>query len=196
MQIPMRKTLPFFCALVVISAVWNVNLAGAPELKSVFKPINVVKAAEIKKGRPKKLEIAAIGLKVNIVIVGADHDGRMSVPSDNKTVSWWKFGAIPGEMGSAVLAGHYKLEDGTPGVFYDLNRVKVGDLINMADEFGAKQKFKVREIKIFKVEDFPLNEVYANSGGKYLNLVTCAGNYLTKVKDYSHRLVIFTQKEN
>jgi LPXTG-site transpeptidase (sortase) family protein len=119
----------------------------------------------------------------------------MNVPvSDNGTVSWWKYGAKPGEKGSAVLAGHYKVESGAPGVFYKLNNVEVGDVVLLNDENGSKVKFQVIDKKIFKLEDFPTREIYTNKDGESLNMVTCTGDYISSTGTYSHRLVVYARK--
>lgn len=143
---------------------------------------------------PRKLSIDKINLDVPVISVGKDKNGLQEVPADNGTVSWWKFGARPGEKGSAVLAGHYKIEDGSPGVFYRLNEVKIGDKISITDENGAKQEFEVVNTEIYSVADFPTKNIYADKSGESLNLVTCTGEFLPEKNDYSHRFVVYAKK--
>lgn len=143
---------------------------------------------------PSRLIIDSIDMNVPVVSVGADKDGTQSVPADNGTVSWWKYGAKPGENGSAVLAGHYKVESGAPGVFYNLNNIKVGDVVLLNDENGSELKFQVVDKKIFKLEEFPTMEIYTNKDKQSLNMVTCIGDYVSDIGTYTHRLVVYTRK--
>lgn len=152
-----------------------------------------VKAAE-QYFSPVNLKISSINLNVPVLSVGADVDGTQLVPDDNGTVSWWKYGAKPGEVGSAVLAGHYKIDDGSPGVFYRLNEVKIGEMVSVTDEHGVEQQFRVVDRKIFPVPEFPTIDIYENSDSESLNLVTCTGEYISETNNYTHRLVIYTEK--
>lgn len=143
---------------------------------------------------PSRLKISTISLDAPVLSVGADVDGTQFVPADNKTLSWWKHGAKPGEKGSSVLAGHYKIADGSPGVFYRLNEVKVGETISVLDENGAEQSFKVMDRKIFSVSEFPTKDIYNNTDSEQVNLVTCTGDYIPETNNYTHRLVLYTEK--
>lgn len=144
---------------------------------------------------PASVLIPKISLNAPVQPVGADSDGTQLVPSDNKTTSWWKHGAKPGEHGSAVIAGHYKVGNGSPGVFYRLNEVQVGENITVVDVEGQELTFKVVEREIYPVEEFPTNHIYSDKENKSLNLVTCTGSYLADQDDYSHRLVLYTIKQ-
>ncbi len=148
---------------------------------------------EIEKTReiPVKVIIEQIGLNAPVIEEGKTSDGRMGVPSDNSTVGWWKFGTSPGELGSAVLAGHYKIEDGSPGVFYRLSDVKLGDEIKIVDSKGQIKIFEIVEREVYPEKDFPIQKVYSQKDVKRLNLITCTGNYIPELNDYSHRLVVY-----
>src|SRR5690606_24465788 len=117
--------------------------------------------------------ISSIGLDAPVVSVGANEKGLQEVPSDKDTVSWRKPGFKPGKKGSAVFAGHFKVEDGSPGVFYTLNQVKVGDTIELTDEIGQPLKFTVNDTKVYSVADFPTEDIYMNTDSNRIVLVTC-----------------------
>src|SRR5690606_13342461 len=158
--LPMTGLLSFFFSVLSLAAInpASDNLhQGSPTVITTQVPI--VHAAE-QVYLPSTLNIPTINLQVPILSVGAAADGTQAVPADNSTVSWWKYGAKPGERGSAVLAGHFKIEDGSPGVFYNLNRVKVGENIEITDDQGNIQQFRVVDRKIYSVEDFPTQQIY------------------------------------
>jgi sortase (surface protein transpeptidase) len=137
------------------------------------------------------LIIPKINLVAPIIESGKTEDGSMFVPPDNKTVGLWQYGVKPGEVGSAVVAGHFKINTGKPGVFYDLQNVDIGDEIDITYSDGRALKFEVQNKETYKVEDFPLSDFFGLNDAKRLNLITCAGKYDRIKKDYTHRLAIF-----
>ncbi len=154
-----------------------------------------IQAAEPVIADPIKVNIPSISLEAAIVRAELDPDGRMSVPEDEQTVSWWQYGVKPGEVGNAVLAGHFIISASQKGVFYNLRHVQKGDSIITTDENGGIQQFKVSRINVYKEKDFPTEEVYGLSNSKQLILITCSGTYSSKLDDYSHRLVITAVQE-
>lgn len=142
---------------------------------------------------PVNLKIPKLAVNADVEYVGKDGSGRMDVPKKDEDVAWWKFGAKPGEMGSAVLAGHFDRKDGGPAVFYDLSKLKMGDTIEVMGEKGEILSFEVVGTEIFKDSEFPLQEVFGRTDGRYLNLITCDGVYDRNSKNYSDRLVVFTE---
>lgn len=144
-------------------------------------------------GEPSRLLINRLKAETTIEHVGADKDGRMDVPKDPKNVAWWEPGVTPGELGSAVLAGHYDNPDGSPSVFYELDELNNGDTIEIYDENENKLIFEVTDKEYFDDASFPINVVFERNDAKRLNLITCAGSYDRESKNYSQRLVVFTK---
>ncbi len=140
---------------------------------------------------PRVLSIPKIHLNAPIIISGKLSDGAMYVPPDNKTIGWWKYGKFPGQMGTAVLAGHYKVADGSPGVFYRLHEVAKGDEISVTSEDGAVKTFIINDISTYPINNFPLNYFFSADDARRLHIITCAGAYMPKEKNYTHRLVVY-----
>jgi len=124
---------------------------------------------------PKRLRVPKINIDTDIEYVGMTDGGTMDVPGSSTTAGWWKLGVSPGERGSAVIAGHYNGENGNPGVFAELDKLKPGDNILVEDDKGKSVSFIVRESRIYKSgEDAP--DVFGQKdGGSHLNLITCDG---------------------
>lgn len=141
---------------------------------------------------PERLIIQKLHVNALIEDVGLDSEKRMDVPKDDMNVSWYKYGAIPGEMGSAVLAGHFDTKTGGQAVFYRLSELSKGDSIIVTGENGEERTFIVTDTKIFKDATFPIDLVFSKNDGKYLNLITCDGVFDQNEKSYSDRLVVFT----
>src|SRR5688572_8435793 len=55
---------------------------------------------------PTRLEIPSLGIDAAVQEVGITKKGTMGVPRGYDEAGWYKYGAAPGELGSAVLAGH------------------------------------------------------------------------------------------
>lgn len=166
------------------------SLPVEEEETSLVTP-GTVYAAETIPSQPVQLRIERISVLAQVVTVGANDYGNMPVPSDNATASWWRHGAKPGQLGSAVIAGHFKIDDGSPGVFFRLNQIQVGDVIEVKDEQNMARKFEVVDLQIYPKDQFPLEQVYQAKDAHKLNLITCTGTYLPSINDYSHRLVVY-----
>ncbi len=147
-------------------------------------------------GLPVKLEIPSISITSNVEYVGLDEKKNMDVPKDAKNVGWYNLGAKPGEIGSAVMAGHLDDPKGAPAVFWDLKKLQKGDEIKVTDKNGKELVFIVTRIETYPFDKFPLQEVFADTSGKYLNLITCEGEFDKATKNYSERTVAYAQLEN
>jgi sortase (surface protein transpeptidase) len=92
-----------------------------------------------------------------------------------------------------VLAGHYDKKDGSPAVFWDLNKLQKGDKITVIDDKGEKQTFSVIKLAKYPYDNFPLKEVFGDSEKPMLNLITCQGTWNDKSNTYAERLVVYAQ---
>jgi len=147
-------------------------------------------------GLPIRLEIPKINVNATVIQVGVAKDGSMEAPSGPKDVGWFKFGTRPGDIGSAVIDGHYGYwKSGVGSVFDDLNKLRKGDKIKVEDEKGMIATFVVRKILIYDPKKDASNIFSSDDGLSHLNLITCEGVWDNTKKTYSNRLVIFTDKE-
>lgn len=143
---------------------------------------------------PVSLLIPHIHVETPIEPVGITSAGAMDVPKNIENVAWFAYGPVPGTKGSAVIAGHYGWKDEKASAFDDLHLLVVGDTIHVVDMSGATTTFAVREIKLYPF-DADTAELFISTDGKsHLNLITCNGVWNTKLKTYSQRLVVFTDK--
>ncbi len=140
---------------------------------------------------PNLIIIPKISLFAPVKISGNSKEGGMEVPPDAKTVGWWKYGTYPGQLGSAVLVGHYKINSGAPGIFYNLNKLSVGDEIIMTLKNGKVLTYIISTLNTYKAEEFPLESFFYSKDARRLNLITCAGKYIKSLDNYSHRLAIY-----
>jgi LPXTG-site transpeptidase (sortase) family protein len=184
-----------FCIILL-----NVALYIIPKKSVVKKTISHLPAATkmIKNnypGFPIRLKIPSINIDVPIEYVGVTKSGTMDIPKNTDDVGWFQLGKRPGEIGNAVIAGHYGLYAGKPSVFDNIHDLKIGDEIFIEDDKGATISFVVRESRSFN-PDADATIVFSSDDEKsHLNLITCEGTWNKDVKSYSQRLVVFTDKK-
>lgn len=144
---------------------------------------------------PLRLKISKLDIDAAIIPLGLTSEGAMAVPQNPAEVAWFSLGPRPGEIGSAVLAGHYGWQNNLPAVFDNLHKLQVGDKIMLEDEKGLNTTFVVRAIKIYDKDDIATDIFSSNDEKAHLNLITCTGTWNRAAQTHSNRLVIFTDKE-
>lgn len=145
--------------------------------------------------QPARLIIPAIGVNAIIQSVGlsAKNDGAMGIPTNFTDVAWYNKGPLPGMPGSAVIAGHLDGKNVPKAVFYDLAKLKPGDLVSVVDKDGKTMEFRVTGSKTYD-HNASSTEVFLGDNSKIrLNLITCAGDWVKSQKLYDERVVVFTE---
>ncbi len=144
---------------------------------------------------PQHLSIPAINVDTTIEQVALDTKGNMDVPKTDYTVGWYKLGYKPGEKGNAVFAGHLDKADGSPAIFWKLSDLKTGDKIITTDLNNKSYTFTVTRLVKYPYDAFPLNEIFGSSDKARLNLITCNGTWNSTTKNYSNRLVVYSERD-
>lgn len=153
-------------------------------------------ASKASSGLPVRLKISKINVDVPIAHAGITPNGAMEAPAGPQSVVWFRFGPRPGDSGSAVIAGHYgHWKTGEGSVFDDLSKLMNGDRLSIEDEKGATITFVVRELRTYGQNEDAAGVFFSDDGKAHLNLITCEGIWDNTQKTYSHRLIVFTDKE-
>ncbi len=128
-----------------------------------------------------RLSIAAIGVEAGIIPVGVTKRGELAIGRSVRDVYRWREGVVPGQEGSAVLAGHTWSKG--PGVFDRLGRLEVGDRVAV-----GRNRFEVTRVR--RVRQMSRSEVaalFSDRGPARLVLITCGdrdnttGVYRTRI---------------
>lgn len=195
-------------ALLVLSAILGIativglfslkqanNLKPSPSVSIVPQPSGqqALNLSTSIPATPVFINIPKLGIQTNIEPVGIDSRGRMDVPKNVDNVAWYNLGYKPGEEGNAVLAGHLDDREGKPAVFYNLESLQRGDEVDVVDEDGKVFKFIVTRRAIYDDAKFPIEEVFISSGKAQLVLITCTGTYSPLAKNYSQRIVVYSE---
>lgn len=143
-------------------------------------------------GSPVHLTIPAINVDTTLESVGLTSEGAVDVPKDPTHAAWYNLGPRPGEVGNAIIDGHYTWKNHTAAVFDNLYTLQTGDKIYTKDEKGVTTIFSVRELRTYSPDADALDVFTSTDGKAHLNLITCQGTWNRLSKSYSSRLVVFT----
>jgi Sortase domain len=138
---------------------------------------------------PVRLQIEAIGVDSRLMELGLKADGTMQVPPSGFPAGWYMGAPTPGELGPAIIAGHVDWKG--PGVFYDLHKLKPGDLVAVTRKDGSKPVFRVTRVQQFPKDQFPTKSVYGNIDHAGLRLITCGGTFNSQTGHYEDNIVAF-----
>ncbi len=143
---------------------------------------------------PSRLLIPAIGVNAPIGAVGLAADGSMDVPKRPADTAWYALGPRPGEVGSAVIAGHVSWMYSAHAVFAKLHTLKPGDIITVQAGDGKSTSFVVRGIREYDAAADATEVFFSTDGKAHLNLVTCSGTWDQSERQYTERLVVFADE--
>jgi len=165
---------------------------------------------------PLEIRIPSLGVSAPVMGVGLTTTNDMASPigmsADDpvwQTAFWYRGSSIPGDIGTATLAGHYTDEEGRPGVFGFLSGLKAGELILIRDtRSGLDVPFIVTESETYTEQEAAdpavLARVFgsaaiAGSGAQpvsdhlsRLTLITCSGSWVSGT--FSQRYVVYATR--
>ena len=121
--------------------------------------------------------------------LGLKADGTMQVPPSGFPAGWYTGMPTPGEKGPATIVGHVDWKG--PGVFYNLHKLKPGDLVAVTRKDGSKPVFRVTGVKQFPKDQFPTKAVYGPLDHAGLRLITCGGTFNSQTGHYEDNIVAF-----
>jgi hypothetical protein len=156
-----------------------------PEIRSAKSLANLI---------PNRLVIPAVGINGFVEPLGIRSNGDLATPAQNPwtDVGWYDLGPHPGERGSAVIDGHLDRPGGYPAVFWRLRDVQVGEDVQVVDDGGKTLHFRVTRVAYYPPDQAPLQDIFGNQSGTYLNLITCAGDWIPSEHQTTLRLVVYT----
>jgi hypothetical protein len=144
---------------------------------------------------PLALAIPAIRVRAKIIALGLRPDGSPAVPplATPFVTSWYDPGPTPGAPGAAVIFGHVDSAAVGPAVFYDLGRLRTGDLIDVTLADRRTAVFRVYGAGLYLKTDFPSLGVYGYTRWPTLRLITCGGEFDRRSGQYLGNVVVFAE---
>jgi LPXTG-site transpeptidase (sortase) family protein len=125
---------------------------------------------------PRRLQIPAIGVDTTLERLRTAAGGELQAPRRPMRAGWFPGGAVPGELGAAVIAGHRDSRSG-PAVFWRLVDVHDGDRVSVTRSDGTVARFTVVDVRRVARRHFPTAAVYGPTPDETLRLITCGGVY-------------------
>jgi len=161
-----------------------------------------------------RLGIPTIGVDATVLGVGVLANDVMDAPEGPiddpvwQQAFWYRGSAVPGVLSTAVIAGHVNGPRGTQGVFGHIDQLRPGDPIVVHDpRRGLDVRFVVTRSVDFTLAQTTDKDVLRQIYGvgpvagttpqasadhlAHLTLVTCAGDFDTRLGTHDHRLAVF-----
>ena len=166
-----------------------------PLPKSSPAPHGIVAAPPVARSarqvaRPVALAIPAIGVRTPLERLGRTPQGTLQVPVSTTEAGWYTGSPRPGEIGSAIIAGHIDSTQG-PGVFFRLRLLRPGDLVYVRRSDGTLVVFRVYAERMYAKTRFPTERVYGPAPDAELHLITCGGVFDAATGSYLSNVVVY-----
>ena len=107
--------------------------------------------------RPAYLSIPVIDVRTRLIRLGLTAQGTLQVPVSTSVAGWYTGSPRPGQVGSAIIAGHIDSYRG-PGVFFRLRLLRPGDRIYVRHADGTLAVFRVYAEHMLRQGTFPDTE--------------------------------------
>lgn len=142
---------------------------------------------------PRRVEIAALGVRAPVVVRGLDGTGAIDPPPFEQagSVGWFGRGTAPGARGAALFVGHVDTEE-RPAVFHRLSELRPGEKVRVARDDGTLAEFTVDDVRVVPRTRFDAHQVYGahRPDRAELRLITCGGTFDSTTGGYSANVVV------
>ncbi len=150
----------------------------------------VHRAKALTVAKPSWLVIPAIGVSTTLVRLGLTAQDTLQVPATAAVAGWYTGSPRPGQIGSAILAGHIDSQLG-PGVFYRLSELKRGQYIYVIRTDHTVGVFEVTAVHLYAKAQFPATTVYGPVPDAELRVITCGGTFDYATGSYLSNVVVY-----
>ena len=143
------------------------------------------------------LRIPAIEVDTELIELGLAPDGTLEVPQpgpDYDKAAWFTGSPAPGDNGPAVLEGHIDSAANGPSVFFNLAALQPGDDVQIDRADGSTITFTVDNVASYPKNDFPTLQVYGNTPGPELRIITCGGDFDPTARSYLNNTVVYAHQ--
>jgi len=161
---------------------------GPPPAGAVAAPPRPIGPARV--APPVYLSIPVIGVHTRLIRLGLTAQGTLQVPASTSVAGWYTGGPRPGQVGSAVIAGHIDSYLG-PGVFFRLRLLRPGDRVYVRHADGTLAVFRVYAERSYAKDRFPTQKVYGPAPDPELRLITCGGTFDAAIGSYLNNVVVY-----
>ncbi len=139
--------------------------------------------------RATAVRVPVLGVGSELVDLDLETSGALRPPPTADVAGWFAAGAVPGDPGPAVIAGHVDSRAG-PGVFFPLRDVPIGAEVEVDRSDGRLVRYRVREVRVVAKDAFPTAQVYGPTPVPELRLITCGGEFDPDARRYLRNVVV------
>jgi len=146
----------------------------------------------------ERLLIPSIGVDAPFSVKVVPPNGVMPNPNGPEDVAYYDFsskaglGGAPGLGGNIVMAGHVDYINYGPAVFWDLQTLKQGDVIQIRTTDGRVLEYMVEFSKIVPESWGDWSAIVAATAEESVTLITCTGEF--EAGHYSDRHIIWGRR--
>lgn len=144
--------------------------------------------------KPVTVDFRDIGAHSSLIPTGLNPNGTVATPSVTNPgqASWYDQSPIPGNPGPTVILGHVN-GGGKPGVFAHLDAAHEGQTVDLTRSDGQVITYTVTRTQTVPKEQFPTKEVYSDTPGPELRLITCGGDLDVAHHNYLSQIIVYAK---
>lgn len=141
-----------------------------------------------------RLIIPTIHVDAPITLRGVDPDGTMQDPNGPDDVAYYTFSGRPGfgPGNNAVFAGHVDYYPHRTAVFWNLDKLRPGDVIEVALQDGTTYIYRVTDAVVYPATSAPVAQIVGPTPQETVTLITCNGTF--SGGHYNNRLVVRAER--
>ena len=139
---------------------------------------------------PVRVTVEGTGIELEVIPVGQEPNGAMTLPDNHYQAGWYRFGPAPGSSrGSAVLAAH--VDSRTEQLpIAGLDEVPAGTPVTVTRSDGSVLRYATENVRNIPKATLTEFDLFNRDGAPRLELVTCGGKWLDAVGDYEDNVVL------
>lgn len=145
--------------------------------------------------QPRYIFIPKINVRAIVRNLGINKSGEIAAPSNVFDSGWFNQSSKPGQLGAMVIDGHISSWS-TKGVFYDLNKLKPGDDVQVQKGDNVRVNYVVVQTQTYEADKVDMGAVLSpiDPSKPGLNLISCAGSVVKGTNQFDKRIVVFTKQ--
>ena len=177
-------------------AVAQANAGRPSPAPSTIKPsANTVTNYIVAANQPRYIMIPKLHVQARILSVGLTKSDAIGTPNNVYDTAWYNASSLPGQPGAMVIDGHVSSWT-TRGVFYGLDSLSNGDLVQVQRGDGKIFTYEVMKIQIYNVNVVDIQSLLESivSTAPGLNLITCTGDVIAGKNNFSERIIVYTKQ--
>jgi hypothetical protein len=98
--------------------------------------------------------------------------GKPKIGLPHNVAAWWPVSAAPGDVGISLFLGHVAARGNKPSIFFELDKLKVGDIVMVDQPNAQSKKFRVYENITAPKKSLPA-DVFGLTRFAEIRLISC-----------------------